>query len=141
MKHIDQQLNHGLVSKARHLEQLTALLDTQLPRETSGHYHVAAIDNSTLTIVTDSPVWTSRLRQLGPDIIKMITEQRGKQIQHVKIVSRHGSIRAPLEPCPTVDRELSEAASQQLVQSAKHIEDEALRQVLLKLSKRGKRGD
>lgn len=141
MKHIDHQLNHALVSKARHLEQLTALLDAQLPHETSGHYHVAAIDKSTLTIVTDSPVWASRLRQLGPDIIRMISEQSGKQVQHVKIISRHGSIRAPLEPRPAVDREMSETASQQLAQSASHIEDEALSEALLKLSRRGKRAD
>ena len=139
MEHFKDQLNPAIISKARHLEQLTMILNGILPPETSGHYHVTGFDNSTLVIITDSPVWTTRLRQLGPSIIEALSDRTGGKLQHVRIVSRHGSIKAPMQSSTTIERELSEASGQQLVQTAEHVKDEELKQALLKFSKRSKR--
>ncbi|MFC1589069.1 DciA family protein [Pseudomonadota bacterium] len=141
MEHFNSQLNPSIVSKAHHLEQLTLILDGVLPPETSGHYHVANIDNSTLVVITDSPVWTTRLRQLGPTIIETLSNQTGERFQHVRIISRHGSIETPPQVTPTINRVLSEASSQQLIQTAEHIKDKELKEALLKISKRSKKLD
>ncbi len=141
MKPFNHQLDPALVSKSHQLDQLTSLISSELPPETDGHYHVAGIDNSTLVIITDSPVWTTRLRQLGPAIIQALSGKTGKQFQHVRIVSRHGSIKAPEQPDHTVNRVLSEKSGQQIAQSAEHIKDEDLREALIKFSKRSKKLD
>lgn len=136
MKRFDLQLNPSLVSKSDELERLTSLLSGELPRETGGHYHVAGIHDSTLVIITDSPVWTTRLRQLGPAIINILAEQAEKSIQHVRIISRRGAIKSPYQANPIVDRVLSEESGQLLSQTAEYIQDNELKNALLKLSGR-----
>lgn len=136
MKRFNLQLNPALVSKSHELERLTSLLSGELPRETSGHYHVAGIDDSTLIIITDSPVWTTRLRQLGPAIINILAERAGKSVQHVRIISRRGAIKSPYQANPTVERVLSEESGQLLSQTAEYIHDDELKNALLKLSGR-----
>lgn len=138
MKPFNQQLNPALISKAQHLEQFTVILNRELPSETNGHYHVAGLENSTLVIITDGPVWTARLRQLGPLIIKVLSEVVSTGLQHVRIVSRHGSIKVPTQEKKVINRRLSEKSGQQLVQTAEYVEDEELKTALLKLSKRSK---
>ena len=141
MKLFSHQLSPALVSKSHKLEQLTSILTGELPPETSGHYHVAGIDNSTLIIITDSPVWTTRLRQLGPLIIQALTNKTGKDLQHVRIVSRHGSIKAPHHADLTINRVLSKKSGEQVAQAAEYIEDQELKEALLKLSKRSEKVD
>lgn len=141
MKLFNLQLNPALVSKSHDLERLTALLNGELPRETSGHYHVAGIDNSTLVIITDSPVWTTRLRQLGPSIIEILAERAAKNVNHVRIVSRRGSIKTPYQPNQTVNRILSAKSGQHLSQTAEYIQDNELKNALLKLSERVNKSD
>lgn len=141
MKTFSQQLNPALISKAHRLEQLTLILNSELPPETCGHYHVTGLDNSTLAIITDSPVWTTRLRQLGPSIIQIVTNQTTNDLQHVQITSRHGSIKAPYQAGQTVNRVLSKQSGQQVAQTAEYIKDKELKVALLKLSKRGTKTD
>ena len=137
MKSFNSQLNPTLVSKSRQLERLTSILSAVLPPETNGHYHVAGMDNSTLTIITDSPVWTSRLRQLAPMIIETLSGKLGSKLQHIRIISRHGTITAPAQTENIVNRVLSEQSAQQVARAAEHIRDEDLKKALLNLSKRG----
>ena len=139
MKPFNSQLNPALVSKSHQLDRLTSILNGELPPETSGHYHVAGVDNSTLIIITDSPVWTTRLRQLGPTIIETLSDKMETKLQHIRIVSRHGSIKAPPQIKHTVNRVLSEQSGQQVAQAAEHIKDEALKKALIKFSKRSKK--
>lgn len=141
MKLFSQQLNPALISKSHHLDRLTSILNSELPPETSGHYHVGNIDNSTLVIITDSPVWTTRLRQLGPLIIQTLSNNTDRKLQHVRIVSRHGSIKAPYVAKQIINRVLSEKSAQQVAQASEYIKDEELKEALLKLSKRGKKTD
>ncbi|MDH5387325.1 MAG: DUF721 domain-containing protein [Gammaproteobacteria bacterium] len=141
MKLFSQQLNPALIAKSHHMDQLTSILNSELPPETSGHYHVANVDNSTLVIITDSPVWTTRLRQLGPLIIQILTNNTARKLQHVRIVSRHGPIKAPFIANPLINRVLSEKSAQQVAQASEYIKDKELKEALLKLSKRGKKTD
>lgn len=139
MKPFNSQLNPALVLKSRQLERLTSILNGVLPPETAGHYHVAGIDSSTLIIITGSPVWTTRLRQLGPMILEALSNEVENELQHVRIVSRHGSIKAPAQIHQPVNRILSEQSGQSVAQAAEYIEDKELKKALLKLSKRSEK--
>lgn len=141
MKPFNRQLNPALLSKSQQLAQLTSILSGELSAETSGHYHVAGVDNNTLVIITDSPVWATRLRQLAPNIIEILSDKVKGGLQHIRITSRHGSISAPKLHSDTIERVLSEQSAQQVAQTAKHIQNKALKAAMLKLAKRGKKVD
>jgi len=134
MKQFKNQLDTAILTKTRQLAYLTALMRKELPPETHEHYHVASIREKTLYIVTDSPVWTTRLRQLAPQILQ-ITQIRS-QCQHVHISSRLQPAANVPKPA-TVMRQLSEKSSQLIRQTSSYIEDENLKKALLKMSRHG----
>lgn len=131
MKKLNNALNPGLLGQTRKLEHLTMLLSNSLPPECYGHYHVAATHGSTLVIVTDSPVWTTRLRQLGPLIIQTMQGSVPQKLQHVRIISRHGPVVSNYQP-PVVKHELSQQSSNHIAQTAEYIKDKPLKEALLK---------
>lgn len=114
------------------------LLRTELPPECDGHYHAAAIHDSTLVIVTDSPVWTTRLRQLGPLILQTLKNKTPQVLHHVRIISRHGPVVSTYET-PVVKRELSEQSRHQIAQTAQYIKDKPLKDALLSIARRGQK--
>ena len=138
MKQLNDALNLGILAQTQKLDHLTMLLRTQLPPECDGHYDVAAIHGSTLVIVTDSPVWTTRLRQLGPLILQSLENKTAQYFQHVRIISRHGPVVSNYE-LPVVKRELSQQSRHQITQAAKYIKDKPLKEALLKIAQHGKK--
>jgi len=138
MKELNNALNPEILAQAKKLERLTMLLRNGLPPECDGHYQAAAIHDSTFVIVTDSPVWTTRLRQLGPQILLLLENKTTKKIQHVRVITRHGPTVSNHKP-PVVKRELSQQASQHIAQTAEYINDKSLKDALIKISKHGKK--
>jgi hypothetical protein len=138
MKPLNNALDPVILAQTRKLEHLTMLLRNKLPPECDGHYHVAAIHNSTLVIVTDSPVWTTRLRQLGPLILQTLKKKVPYSLQHVRIISRHGPAVSIYET-PVVKHELSQQSSQHIAQTAAYIKDKPLKEALLKISRHGQK--
>ena len=138
MKQLNNALDPGILAHARKLERLTMLLRNELPPECDGHYHAAAIHDNTLVIVTDSPVWTTRLRQLGPKILQLLKNKTPRSLQHVRIISRQGPAVSNHEP-PVIKRELSQTSSQHIAQTASYIEDKPLKKALLKISRHGQK--
>ncbi len=137
MQAFSDRLDQRLLSQAKRLHQLTRLLQRELPPDCLGHYHVANIRNGSLHIITDSPVWTTRLRQLASTIIDILEQNCISQIQHVNISSRihYQPARPPAKP--VIKRRMSQKTSEQLLQSASCIEDEGLKNALAKLARRG----
>jgi hypothetical protein len=130
------KLDQSLIKRARELEQLTSLLRSELPPECDGHYHVANIRDRTCVIITDSPVWTTRLRQLGPRILAVLQNGGRKDLLHLQVSSRpvqSSTAKAPEIP-KTRPRQISPQSSRLLNQTASFIEDEGLRDALLKLA-------
>jgi hypothetical protein len=137
MRSLGSLLDPKLVARSTRYEKLTLLLRQQLPPECDGHYAVASIANLQLIIVADSPVWATRLRQLAPLILQLVTQQES-EIQHIQVKTRMTS--PPPAPAPTrknspEGRTLSQQASDQLVSAASCISDEPLKNALLKLSR------
>lgn len=74
MKTINEQINPAFFSQAKKLTQIKRFLHQVLPIECHKHVQVANIRQQILMLITDSPVWTTRLRQLSPQILQYIHE-------------------------------------------------------------------
>lgn len=120
---------------ASKLERYSWLLKKALPTECDIHFNVANIHNKTLIIVADSPVWTSRLRQLGPNILAIMKTQSNEDLHHIKVITRRGPTVDNHKPL-IIQRKLSSEASQLLEQTASFMKDDELSKALLNLSKR-----
>jgi len=138
MKTLASQLDPALLARSRKYEKLTLLLRQHLPPECDNHYAVTNIHQQELVIVTDSPVWATRLRQLAPQIIALVRQDLA-QIQHVQIKTRLPATTARPAPGPAPNlaakRQLSQRASQQIQSAAACISDETLKNALLKLAR------
>ncbi len=138
MQTFSARLDQRLLLQARRLQKLTHVLHQTLPPECIGHFHVARLRQDSLHIITDSPVWTTRLRQLASQIIDTVQQNCSQRILHVQISSRirYQPVKPPSRP--KIKRQLSQKASEQILQSASCIEDDELRHALTRLARRGK---
>lgn len=131
------RLDGSLSKRAQELGYLTSLLRSELPPESDGHYHVANIHDRTVVIMTDSPVWTTRLRQLGPSILTILQNSGKQHLLHIRVFSRptQSAPARPPQKNRTEPRQISRQSSQLISQTAAFIEDDGLREALLKLAK------
>ena len=98
-------------------------------------------------LITDSPVWTTRLRQLSPQILKYIQENASSNkkteiIHHIQISTRYNST-ASGTPTGDPERnqhkpEISEKTAKLLSQSADSISHQQLKKALLKIASHGR---
>jgi hypothetical protein len=150
MKPINTHLDSKLMTQARKLEQLTLVLRNNLPPECGDHYHVTGIRTDTVMIVTDSPAWTTRLRQLSPSILQALATASTSTstltnairlphaIHHVRINTRHGPVPDRHQPT-AMKRTISQQSRQHIAQTASYISDKKLKNALLQISKHGKK--
>jgi hypothetical protein len=133
----NSRLDDSLRKRAQELRRLTSMLRGELPPESDGHYHVANIHDRTVVIMTDSPVWTTRLRQLGPRILTILQNSGRKNLLHIRVFSRpaQSPVARPPESVKTKPRHISPQSSRLLNQAASAIGDEGLRDALLKLAR------
>ena len=150
MKPINAQINPKFVIQANKLAKYTRLLRHILPIECHQHVQVANIRNQNLMLITDSPVWTTRLRQLSPKILQFIrdnsiTNNETPMIHHVQISTRYQISAADAPQAPQIKNrprpKLSEKSAELLSQSASSIEHQELKTALLKLSRINKPGN
>lgn len=147
MKHLNEQINPKLLNQSKKLAQYTQLLHNILPIECRNHVEVANIRNQNLMLITDSPVWTTRLRQLSPQILQFIRENSSKvddtqRIHHVQISTRyHASNTSKQQSSSSKPRHkphISEKTAELLLQSAKSINHQQLKTALLKVARHSK---
>ena len=133
------RLDERLKKRAQELNRLTLMLRNELPPEVDGHFSVANIRDRTLVIMSDSPVWATRLRQLGPQIVNILQNKGKKNLLHIQVFSRPPSSPVARQPEPPQRpaRILSQQSTELINQTASYIEDENLREAMLKLAKRG----
>lgn len=147
MKPINEQIKPSFIAQAKKLSQFKQLLDNILPVECRNHVQVANIRNQNLMLITDSPVWTTRVRQLSPQILQYIqentsTSEVARIIHHIQISTRYHSTddRAHTD---TADKklhraEISEKTANLLSQSANSINHLPLKKALLKIASHSK---
>ena len=134
MDTFSHQLDPEIKQTALRLANYTRLLKKTLPPECENHFSVANVVNRSIVIVADSPVWTSRLRQLGQSILETMKDHTDLDLHHVKIITRHGPV-PDIHHTKHVKRQLSPMAGNIIEQTASYLDDEQLSNALLKLSK------
>jgi hypothetical protein len=150
MKSINEQINPKFVIQAKKLAFFTRLLHQILPVECHDHVAVANIRDQNLMLITDSPVWTTRLRQLSPQILQFIRSNttgddtnRADIIHHVQISTRyHASDSEKQQALNKKNRhklQISTKTASMLSQSADSFDYQPLKSALLKIASHAKK--
>ncbi len=145
MKSINEQINPKFVIQAKKLVKFKQLLHKILPVECHNHVEVANIRDQNLMLITDSPVWTTKLRQLSPQILQFIRSNtsnneanRAQIIHHIQISTRYngsnGSKQQNLNKTKRRKATISEKTATILSQSADSIDHPQLKSALLKIA-------
>lgn len=152
MKSLNEQIAPKFLIQARKLREFEKLLKNVIPVECRDHVQVANIRQNILMLITDSPVWTTRLRQLSPQILQHIHENSSKlfdcaiqnasskpqMIHHIQIRTRyHTANTYEQQPASSEQREtpgISKKTADLLTQSANSIDDLKLKTALLKVA-------
>jgi len=145
MKSINEQINPEFVIQAKKLAAFSRLLRRVLPPECHGHVEVANIRDQNLMLIADSPVWTTKLRQLSPQILQFIQsntagDTNGAQIiHHIQISTRyHAPDSSEQQALIKKNRhkkvQISEKTAAMLSQSANSIEHQQLKAALLRIA-------
>ena len=153
MKPFSEQIDPRFIIQAKKLAQYSQLLQQILPIECRNHVEVANIRNQNLMLITDSPVWTTRLRQLCPQILQFIREnsvntdtsnKKTQIIHHIQISTRYNPANAKQTGARqqqiSSERErhrprLSEKTAELLSQSANSMSHQPLKTALLKVAR------
>lgn len=132
MKSISRLINSRLLVKASQLDKLTKIVRSSLPAECREHVSVADIRDMQLILVTDSPVWSSRLRLYHNNILEMLKTHADVHLSQVKIRQTHPrqTARKPV----VTNRYLTDNSAKLLKQTADSIDDPDLQQALTKLA-------
>ncbi len=141
MKPLNEQINPKIIAQARKLNQYTRILHQILPIECRNHVQIANIRQQNLMLITDSPVWTTRLRQLCPQILQFLHEnnvENEKIIHHIQISTRYqnndaGESKA-LAKKNRHKPSITEKTANLLSQSANSIDDQQLKEALLRMA-------
>lgn len=134
MKSISNIISPKLQSRAHLLEKLTAITTACLPETCRGHVSAAGIRDNQLILISDSPVWGSRIRLSSQSILQMIEEHTGLKPTGIRI--RQAQPRKIPEPPVRQQRHLDSDTSRLISQAAESITDPALKQALLRLSRK-----
>ena len=146
MKPINEQINPNFVAQAQKLAEYTRILHKILPIECRNHVKVANIRQQNLILITDSPVWTTRIRQLSPQILEFLRQNEtslspaggAKIIHHVQVTTRYQSTADNNQQLPAKSaskRAISEKTATLLSQSANSMKDQRLKDALLRVAK------
>lgn len=141
MQRLNEQISSKFVNQAKKLDQYTRILHKVLPIECREHVQVANIRQQNLMLITDSPVWTTRLRQLSPAILQFIRENSidaDQIIHHIQISTRYHNNAADkqrqhFEKKRAIPK-ISEKTSELLSQSANSIDNQQLKDALLRVA-------
>ncbi len=156
MKPFSEQIDPKFMIQAQKLAQYMRLLHQVLPIECRSHVEVANIRNQNLMLITDSPVWTTRLRQLSPQILQFIRENSANTdtsnnkmqiIHHIQISTRYKPNNAH-QTSPHQQQlssknkrqrpHISEISAELLAQSANSIDHQPLKTALLRVARHAK---
>jgi len=146
MKPINEQINPEFVQMSEKLAQYTRILQKILPIECQIHVQVANIRQQSLMLITDSPVWTTRLRQLSPQILQFLHDNRSSYItadnkdviHHIQISTRYKKNESDEQQAAAKKERIiptiSEKTSDLLSQSANSMENQQLKDALLRIA-------
>lgn len=135
MQSVTQALSGKLLNRALQLEKLNKLVKSALPADCHPHVACAGIRDTSLILVSDSPVWSSKIRLYSALILNMVQELGSYQVQQVQVRQTVKKFQ-PHPRKPAVARKLGPGNARLIRTTADSIEDEDLKNALLKLANR-----
>lgn len=136
MDNVSNKLNQHILHKAIKLKGLQQAICAYLPTDCHSHFQVSGLRNNALVIITDSPVWQTRLRMYSQSMLEALEQHSNIKLHQVKIRLSPPK-RQPETPPPT-PRILSSNSASIIEQTARCISDENLQNALLRLSRKAK---
>lgn len=125
-----------LVTQTNELKRLTRLLQAELNPSLAPHCHVARLTPPHLTVVVDSPAWSTRLRYQSTGLLRQLARKHQifQDVTHIeiKIYPARLQRRTP----SSVPRDISPGAATVITDMANSIDDPGLKQALLRLASR-----
>lgn len=137
MDNISNKLALNILKKARQLRQLNQTIKASLPADCRDHIEVAGIRDSQLIILTDSPVWQTRLRLFSQTMLEVLHQHSGVKLNQVKL--RLNPVKRPPPEEPRQQRVLSSESAVLIEQTATSVSDPGLQSALQRLSQKAKK--
>lgn len=125
-------LNSRLTDKNELIRQLNTAILPALPPNCKSHIQAANFKDGELTLIADSPVWAARLKTQHKKIITQLQNDLGLPVKTLSI-----KFQQPVISRPTIAKtkpHLSKHSSELIKNIASSVEDEELKQSLLRLS-------
>jgi len=132
MHSINYFLDSKLTDKSLLQEKLNAIVLPLLPAASHSHICAANYDNQELILVVDSPVWAARLRTQHKTITDQLKNKLNFPVKTFRIKFQQ-PVRIKSKQAKTKPS-LSNNSAKLIRQTANSIEDEELKQSLLRLS-------
>lgn len=107
-----------------------------LPPPLDAHCLHAAIEDRTLTLVSDSPVWGSRLRFLAPEVQRALNANQCG-VERIRVRVQPASNRDGHRNSAATRPALSEATITHLLEAAENVADEGIAAALRRLAEAG----
>jgi hypothetical protein len=124
-----------LLNQVRLLSQITTAIRNALPKPLSIHCQAANVDDNTLVIGCDSPIWAAKLRYQLPQVLRLLNDHpdlpRFSQIQ-VRVQPFEKGITQPLHRRLIMPKHIGAL----ITSVADCIDDPKLRTALRRLSQR-----
>ena len=136
MKNISDNLGTHIRRKALELKRLDQAVKASLPTDCHSHVNVAGIRGNELILLTDSPVWQTRLRMFSHAILEALQQHTNSGLSQIKF--RLLPPQRIVEAEPAEPKILSQSSGDLIEQTANCVSDPALQSALLKLSKKAR---
>lgn len=124
----------SLLERAAAIDGVNQRLLRFLPPPLNQHVCFANVRDDTAIVLADSGAWLTRLRYLGPEILKFLRQEPGLA-KLARVQFKIQLLPPPSEPA-SHRPQLSENAAELLMSTAKIVEDPQLKAALHKLSRR-----
>lgn len=124
-----------LLSRARALGELDALVHELTPSPLNAHCRVLAVRDDILVVAADSPVWAARLRYQSSQLVKQLSGVSSVKLRTVQVRVR-ASEQSPECRITPIRKPVSGRNSMALKQAARSVTDAGLKAALLRLAAR-----
>jgi len=122
----------GYLAAVEHNARILREIRNILPTPLDEHCLHASLEAGVLTLITDSPVWSSRLRFFAPELERDLAPSRGR------ISTIHIRVRpCMIAPTSSPKHKLSKRAAEHLMAAAAEIGDDQIAAALRRLAKTG----
>ena len=119
-----------LTSISKRLQILNKRIQNYLPAPLNSHCHVANLNERTLVLMVDSPIWATKIRLFLPKLINAA----GDQIDNIEIKVRPLGLETVSRP-PRRPNRMSKSTSNLLIQLANSTKEQKLRNALKRLAR------